>query len=112
MAVASMSGGSRRKRQKRYLCGVPDNYCQGSLTQSCNGLGKSCRSHGSPMQAFSCYANYLIKQGYKQVGPREFSSPNNGPIVVLTKKSKFGTMLRGGKGDRFMPSNFNSGGII
>ena len=51
-------------------------------------------------------------EGCKQIGPREFARPNDGPIVLLTKKIRFGARLRGGKGDRFMSEKTPGGHII
>jgi hypothetical protein len=58
----------------------------------------STRAHTSPEGAFNCHARHLVNdKGYEQIGPREFREPNGGPIRVLTKKSRFGGVLRGGK---------------
>ena len=98
----------------KYLCGTPDNKCRGSLTQlaSCQGHTKS---HSSTDEAFRCYAAYLIGEGYTQVGSREFAAPNGGPVLVLTKKSRFGARLRKGKNVEGKGSRFTTqrtGGTI
>jgi hypothetical protein len=102
---AMMSGGVRRKRPHKVICGVPDANCSGSSTAASNGIrhGGQRKMHGSHEEAFKCYAKYLLSQGYKQIGSREFAPPDGGPIMLLTKKSKFGSTCRGGKGDRQMP---------
>jgi hypothetical protein len=111
--AVAMGSGAKRKRPHKHACGVPDQYCQGSYTGASSGLKKSKKLHGSPLEAFNCYANYLIKvEGCKQIGPREFARPNGGPIVVLTKKQRFGSRLRGGKADRQMPGGRTPGGHI
>lgn len=51
---------------------------------------------------------YLIrKKGYVELGPREFLSPDGGPVLVLTKKCRYGGLFVTGKGGdsgkRFMP---------
>ena len=111
-STIAMGSGARRKRPHKWLCGVPHEHCEGSFTSASNGLRKSHKMHGSPEQAFKCYAKWLLKQGYTQIGPREFAAPNGGPIMVLTKKSKFGQRCRGGKEERFMPSNMVGGCVI
>jgi hypothetical protein len=109
---AMMSGGVRKKRSHKYMCGVPVDKCSGSFTSASNGLKKSSKMHSSPQEAHKCYGRYLLGQGYTKIGPREYAAPNNGPIVFLTKKSRFGARCRGGKGERFMPSNMVGGHII
>lgn len=55
-------------------------------------------------------AHHLKAQGYIPVGAREFLTPGGGPVLVLSKKSKFGGRLRNGKlGERLMPKR---GGIV
>lgn len=112
MADAVMGSGARRKRPHKHACGVPMEYCTGSNTSVSNGLKKSSKIHSSPEDAHKCYGRYLIKEGYKQVGSREYENPKTGYITVLTKKSKFGARLRGGKADRFMPEKMCGGHII
>lgn len=113
MAVGSgfAARGEKRNRGYKYFCGVPTDKCIGSLSQLSNGIRRNPKTHSSPEQAFKCYAKYLLTQGYIQVGPREFASPNDGPILVLTKKSRFGARLRGGKGARYMPEKMLGGTI-
>lgn len=92
-----------------FLCGVPGGFCQGSLKNV--SFGSGIKVHGSSKQAFKCHKAYLIQQGYKQIGSREFQKPGE-PILVLTKESRFGERLRSGKEDnRDMPSG-RTGGFI
>jgi hypothetical protein len=70
------------------------------------------KSHATPEEAFACYRAWLLRQGYRQVGGREFLSPEDGVIVVLTRRSRFGAVLRGGKEERFMPELYLGGTII
>lgn len=96
-----------------FLCGTPKDSCEGSKINVSHGLGLMSKGHMSPVDAFNCYKRYLLKIGYQQVGPREFAAPNNGPITVLTKKSRYGGRLRSGKeGTRFMGTNHRAGTII
>lgn len=90
----------------RYACGVPKDICTGGNKPLSAGMKNfNGKTHSSRSEAFGCYKHYLISQGYKQVGPKEFESPE-GPVMVLAKKSKFGTDLRPGKeGTRNMPES-------
>lgn len=108
-ATGLSSGGDKKKRGNKYLCGTPQDKCCGANSQVASAL-KNSKTHSTPQESFACYAAYLIGDGYTQVGPREFSK-NNGPILVLNKKSRFGCTLRGGKGSRFMPKQYLSGGV-
>jgi hypothetical protein len=100
-----------KKRSKRRLCGVPYQECHGDLSQLSPGMS-GLRSHASPEDAFECHRAWLIRQGYRPVGSREFASPDDGRIVVLTKRRRFGAVLRGGKGGRHMPGLHLGGTII
>lgn len=102
---------------RKYTCGVPKEQCKGSFTDLNSGTRNLIvKTHVSPEEAFKCHKNWLLSQGYTQVGNREFSPPNNGPIRVLSKKTHFGGVLRFGKnekriGRRVMPKDF-TGGMI
>lgn len=114
MAVsnAMAAGGSKKKRPHKFLCGTPLSHCTGSNGGGVSGGLKGAKLHGSPEEAFKCHAKYMIADGYVQVGNREFCK-GDGPIVVLTKKSKFGAMLRGGKGGRYNPKgHYGTGGTV
>lgn len=111
------SGGERKKRAHKCLCGVPQEKCTGSIVQTTRGLKSAIKMHGTPPEAFKCYSNYLIGLGYKQMGPREFYLPGatpelDGPVVVLTKKIRFGCTMRGGKGSRQMSRRDALGGVV
>ena len=83
----------------KYTCGVPKEYCNGSVAPMfSSGIRKNLyKAHSSPQEAFNCHARYLVKVlGYERVGSREFVKGDE-PVRVLTKKSKFGGRLRGGK---------------
>ena len=82
---------------RRYACGVPTSICQGAMTIVPRSL-KGMKTHGSRMEAFRCRVAWLLAQGYTRIGGREFRPPGGiGPVMVLTKKSRFGGELRGGK---------------
>lgn len=109
-----------------YLCQTPQDQCGGSHRAMNHGLENiKKRAHGSPSEAFRCHRRYLLAQGFTQVGGRDFSPPGNeGPVLVLTKKSRYGGKLRPGKtgqgegsgvpAKRSNPPNLkgNRGGIV
>jgi hypothetical protein len=86
-------------KRKPYLhtCGVPKDSCSGTSSRVNMALGTSRKLHPSPEDAFRCRQRYLIKEGYRQLGPRDFQDPNTGEVLVLTKPSRYGAMLRNGK---------------
>jgi hypothetical protein len=94
------------------LCGVPPHECCGSHLKLAPGLPAELKSHATPQQAFECYRAWLLRQGYHQIGSREFETPAQDGIVVLTRKHRFGALLRGGKEGRYMPALFLGGTII
>lgn len=99
----------------KFLCGAPKDRCTGGLTTTSHGLHDSIKAHSSHLEAFKCFRAYLLKSGYMQIGPREFKSPDDGTVLILDKKSKFGGRLRPGKSEktsrnaRYMPER---GGLI
>jgi hypothetical protein len=97
--------------QKRFLCGVPTEKCCGRNNNFSHGM-KCTKSHTLPQEAFACYAAYLLSLGYTKVGSREFAAPDDGPIMVLSKKSRFGAVLRGGKEGRYMGKDLMGGAVI
>lgn len=101
-----------KRTKKMYACGTPDNDCTTTKIGASSGLKKSICAHGSPQKAFACHARHLLRQGFKQLGQREFEDPKTGYIRVLTKKSRFGSRLRGGKEGRHMPSTEATGGVV
>lgn len=101
-----------RATPPRYMCGVQKELCNGILTATNHGLEKDIiKTHASSIEAFHCARKALLRQGWEQIGSREFRSPDGGPIRVLTKPSRFGGKLRNGKeGTRNMPQE--GGGIL
>jgi len=99
----------------RFLCGVNETNCQGGRTAVSAGIRTTTefrKTHSSNIEAFKCMVNNLKQLGYTQVGPREFQEPEDGCILVLTKKSRFGQRLRSGKeANRHMPKKRHGGGI-
>lgn len=91
---------------RRYLCGVPESECRGSIVSMHKMWQGSHRVHSTRSDAFACHVAYLVSIGYERVGSREFQSPNGGPVRVLTKPSRFGAELRWGKeASRWMTKN-------
>jgi hypothetical protein len=96
-----------------FMCGTPHDKCTGFLAKTNHGLEHTQpRAHGSPEQAFNCAKQYLLRMGFTQIGSRDFSPPDGGPVRTLTKKTRFGGRLRSGKeGQRNQPMG-KRGGII
>ncbi len=80
---------------RRYLCGVK-NGCTGGNIETPKGMMKG---HPTSTEAFKCKCRSLLRQGYIQSGSREFSL-NDEPILVLSKKTHFGGVIRGGKTEK------------
>lgn len=112
MATSPASHAACTRRVKRRLCGVPFYECQGDQGKLSPGLASGLKSHATPEEAFRCHRAWLLRQGYKPLGGREFESPHDGRIVVLTRKRRFGAVLRGGKEGRHMPAQFLGGAIV
>jgi len=101
----------------RVLCGVPALECIGSGYITTQALSK--KAHASRVEAFNCMRKHLLNEGWEQIGPREFRPPDGGYIRVLTKKSRYGGMLRQGKAgedggmssSRFMPKKRTQGTV-
>ncbi|MCC6421405.1 MAG: hypothetical protein IT429_24480 [Gemmataceae bacterium] len=111
MAITGSHAVGFRKTRRR-LCGVPPHECRGALIQLSPGLTSGLKSHATPEEAFGCYRAWLLRLGYRQVGSREFESPADGRIILLTRKRRFGAVLRGGKEGRHMPGQFPGGTIV
>ena|SRR5262249_12411861 len=109
--ATTLSHAARGMRGKRRLCGVPPQECCGIVGGLSPGLA-GLKSHATPEDAFQCHRAWLLRQGYRQIGGREFVSPTDGRIIVLTRRRRFGAVLRGGKESRFMPGSFLGGTII
>src|SRR5689334_11732959 len=103
----------------KYTCGTPRNACSGSTLSVSHGLSGTSQAHGhsSPEEAFKCHRAHLLGQGYTQLDGRALRPPVGpdgelGEVVILTKPSRFGGMLRGGKGSRSMPNGKHGGNIV
>lgn len=82
-----------------FLCPTPKQQCTGKVGNYSASLDKQgIKKHGSPKEAMDCYVRYLTQTlGYERLSSREFRPPDGGPILVLTKESRFGARLRSGK---------------
>jgi hypothetical protein len=111
MAESKTSG----KARMCVMCGVPKEHCTGGNRQVSAGLRKTIKAHSSAIEAYNCMARYLVKQGYTAKPNREFHKEGE-PVLVLTKKSRYGGALRGGKAGRSMPAKggkkMRSGGLV
>lgn len=106
---------------RRVMCGTPKEHCSGSSMQVNAWLGGVAgqKVHADSPEAFRCHARYLTNvRGYERLSSREFLTPDIG-ILVLTKQTRFGAELRGGKrgqklmaGDRVMPKSNRSGVVF
>lgn len=88
-------------------CQTPREECSGALeiTNNIFNRTKNAKLHNSPQEAFECFSRYLLSTGHKRVGSREFLQPQGG-ILVLTKKCRYGGVMRRGKeGNRWMPKS-------
>ena len=103
-------------RGRRYLCGVPAEKCGGGILKTTKGIMAS-RAHVTSSEAFTCYVAHLLRLGYEQIGPRQFASPDGGPVRIISKRMKFGGVLRTGKStqgqeaDRYVSSK-EMGGLV
>jgi hypothetical protein len=92
----------------KYTCGVPSAQCGGGKFGTSAGLSSTSQNHGheTPQEAFQCRRAYLIACGYTPVGSRAFQPPpdKGTEILILTKPSRFGGKMRGGKGKRYLPN--------
>lgn len=100
------------------VCNTPKEYCTGSSYITDQHIHP--KAHGSRAEAFRCHARYLKKvEGYTQIGSREFRPNDGGPVLVMSKKSRYGSRLRRGKGEsgrveasRYMPGGTRTRGTI
>jgi hypothetical protein len=68
---------------------------------------KNAKVHASTQAAFECYCRYLEKTGHVRLSMREYRQPAGG-VLLLTKRSRFGTKVRLGKeGNRYMVLRHN-----
>lgn len=98
---------------RKYKCAVPPSDCSGSLCMVTQGTGRTMKLHETPHEAFKCHVKYLLKQGYKQIGAKEFQL-GDGPVLVLNRPGKYGGVFRKGKTgeagkNRCTPKKFTSG---
>lgn len=100
-----MAGNERTGKGKhRFICGTPADKCTGGIAEVSHMLSPQIkRVHGSRTEAMRCHVRYLKSVGYTQLGPHEFRL-NNGPVLVISKRIRFGGDLRPGKGGRNMPT--------
>lgn len=96
------------------ICQTPDKHCSAGYVQVNARMGKSAKAHASNIEAFLCFKRYLVNvKGYTQIGGREFSPPgDDGPVLVLTKKIRYGARLRHGKQGRYQPADPHFEGVI
>lgn len=92
-------------RVNMFLCGTPKEQCGGSLLPTSDKWKGSPKGHGSRQDAMRCYTRYLKSIGYQQLGTREFAPPDGGPVLVLSKVTRFGGRMRKGKEKRVMPKD-------
>lgn len=92
------------------LCGTPDADCVGGKYMTDQQLPR--KAHASRDEAFRCYTRWLKKEGFERLGPREYRNPENGYVRIITKRTRFGTLLRAGKEGRYMPDTPLLRGVI
>ena len=81
-----------------YVCGTPREECTGGAAGlNFNIRGGVAKIHSSTEEAFRCYSRHLMNHGFKRTGNREFTPDDGGPTRILTKKIRYGGMLRPGK---------------
>lgn len=88
---------ANKRKPYMWTCGCPKDACSGANARVNMALGTGRRLHPSPEDAFRCRQRYLISIGYEQLGSREFKAPDGSGVLILTKQSRFGSMLRNGK---------------
>lgn len=93
--ASNESGGSNKKRQVKFICSCPPKHCNGSSAEP-----GEYKTHPTQDEVKKCLGRYLVSvEGYTKLSKREFISPNNGPVLILSKKA---IRSKGGKGDRYM----------
>ena len=83
----------------KFACQTPNEHCSAASAPVNNLYNKEKhrKLHSTTEEAFGCYEKYLLSQNFIKVGSREFKSPTDGTIHVLTKKSRYGAPFRYGK---------------
>lgn len=90
----------------KYECSVPKGDCSGGEKQV-EPRARLARVHDSPEEVKACIRAYLLQQGYTAGRNREFTPPDGGPVLVISKRP--GMALRRGKeGTRWMAQKLNS----
>lgn len=86
---------TKGRRASKFACGTPTEHCNGHNTTDFTG-----KYHDDRASVLACQRRYLLKQGCTQITSRSFALPNDGPILVLSKKPQ---RLKPGKtSDRYM----------
>ena len=100
------------KKADRVKCQTPVAHCTGSITPMAPAL-LGLKTHSSHEEAFDCYVAYLKKIGYRQIGAHEFVLFEDQPVLVVSKRSRYGARLRLGKeGSRHMSGGVRNSGLI
>lgn len=79
--------------KRAYICGVPPEFCTGSVGVKQKAVPEKTKLHGGRDQSFKCKVQFLKRDGWTQIGSREFRKEGL-PILVLTKPSRFGGELK------------------
>jgi len=87
--------GPTGKHSIAFMCPVPVNYCSGTPDKN-----RRYSFHGIPEAVLKCQQHYLKKQGFKKLSKREFEDPENGRVLVLSRRP---ARHKPGKQDRPMP---------
>jgi hypothetical protein len=88
--------GPTGKHSLGFVCPVPNAKCSGTPDKN-----RRYTFHGTPEAVRKCQQQYLIKQGYKKLNPREYEDPETGRVLVLSKRP---ARHKPGKQDRPMPA--------
>lgn len=102
-----------------YTCGVPAHQCTGSESKVSKDVHKYIHKvHGTSEAAFRCHVKWMQSQGYVMTSSRTLKHADGGPTIMLTKKSRFGGIMRKGKrpegqrrATRWMPAK-RGGGLV
>lgn len=68
-----------------FVCPVPADKCSGGNCPADDVRDKTAKVHPDPASVRACERRYLLSQGYKQLGAREFLTPQ-GTILILARK--------------------------
>lgn len=80
----SSESGKRPKKKQTVLftCATPKGDCSGRTM-----VESIFKVHSSHEEVIKCKVNYLLKNGYKRLSKREYINPENGRILVLSRKA-------------------------